>query len=69
MAYYSRGDNADTIHYSFYQRHRAKAAAFHSSRCRNEAFSSIRMAPLYDAVTTRVFPRLKHDHMALKLNG
>jgi hypothetical protein len=23
------------------------------------------MAPLYDAVTTRVFPRLKHDHMAL----
>ena len=35
----------------------------------DEAFSSVRMAPLYDAVTTRVFPRLKHDHMALKLNG
>ena len=27
------------------------------------------MAPLYDAVTTRVFPRLERDRMALKLNG
>lgn len=34
-----------------------------------QTFSSIRMAPLYDAVTTRVFPRLKNDHLALKLNG
>jgi serine/threonine-protein kinase HipA len=32
-------------------------------------FRSIRMAPLYDAVTTRVFPKLRNDHMALKLNG
>ena len=32
-------------------------------------FRSVRMAPLYDAVTTRVFPKLKHDRMALKLNG
>ncbi|MGH7015007.1 MAG: type II toxin-antitoxin system HipA family toxin [Stellaceae bacterium] len=32
-------------------------------------FQSIRIAPLYDAVTTRVFPNLKHDRMALKLNG
>ncbi|MDB5825520.1 MAG: HipA-like [Herminiimonas sp.] len=32
-------------------------------------FSTVRMAPLYDAVTTRVFPRLKLDRMALKLNG
>lgn len=32
-------------------------------------FSSVRMAPLYDAVSTRVFPRLEHDRMALKLNG
>ncbi|TIO20575.1 HipA domain-containing protein, partial [Mesorhizobium sp.] len=32
-------------------------------------FSSVRMAPLYDAVTTRVFPRLEKDRMALKLNG
>ena len=33
------------------------------------AFESVRLAPLYDAVTTRVFPRLERDHMALKLNG
>ncbi|WP_323131029.1 type II toxin-antitoxin system HipA family toxin [Sinorhizobium medicae] len=32
-------------------------------------FSTVRMAPLYDAVTTRVFPRLERDRMALKLNG
>jgi serine/threonine-protein kinase HipA len=32
-------------------------------------FRSVRMAPLYDAVTTRVFPNLKHDRMALKLNA
>jgi serine/threonine-protein kinase HipA len=32
-------------------------------------FGSIRMAPLYDAVTTRVFPNLKHDRVALSLNG
>ncbi|MGA2711650.1 MAG: HipA domain-containing protein [Bryobacteraceae bacterium] len=32
-------------------------------------FRSVRMASLYDAVTTRVFPNLKHDRMALKLNG
>jgi len=32
-------------------------------------FRSVRMAPLYDAVTTRVFPKLKHDRRALKLNG
>ena len=34
-------------------------------------FSSVRVAPLYDAVTTRVFPNLEHDHdrMALKMAG
>ncbi|MDO9219373.1 MAG: hypothetical protein Q7U14_19040, partial [Lacisediminimonas sp.] len=32
-------------------------------------FSAVRMAPLYDAVTTRVFPRLARDRLALKLNG
>ena len=32
-------------------------------------FQSVRMAPLYDAVTTRVFPKLKHDHLAIKLAG
>jgi serine/threonine-protein kinase HipA len=34
-----------------------------------EKFDSVRMAPMYDAVTTRVFPSLAHDRMALKLNG
>jgi len=35
----------------------------------DKQFSRVRMAPLYDAVTTRVFPNLRHDRMALKLNG
>ncbi len=34
-----------------------------------DRFTSIRLAPLYDAVTTKVFPNLEHDRMALKLNG
>ena len=32
-------------------------------------FETVRMAPLYDAVTTRVFPNLEDDRMALKLCG
>lgn len=35
----------------------------------NSAFRSVRLAPVYDTLTTRVFPRLEHDRMALKLNG
>ena len=35
----------------------------------DEQFRSVRMAPLYDAVTTRVFPRLQRDRLALTLNG
>jgi len=35
----------------------------------DEKFRSVRMAPLYDVVTTRVFPRLEKDRLALKLNG
>lgn len=35
----------------------------------SETFRTVRVAPLYDAVTTRVFPRLERDRMALKLNG
>ncbi len=34
-----------------------------------KTFTSVRFAPLYDAVTTRVFPGLASDRMALKLNG
>ena len=33
------------------------------------SFRSVRLAPVYDTLTTRVFPRLEHDRMALKLNG
>ncbi|WP_348641951.1 HipA domain-containing protein [Mesorhizobium sp. B2-4-19] len=32
-------------------------------------FDSVNIAPLYDAATTRVFPNLEGDRMALKLNG
>jgi serine/threonine-protein kinase HipA len=32
-------------------------------------FATVRFAPLYDAVSTRVFPGLAGDRMALKLNG
>ena len=35
----------------------------------DDRFRSIRMAPLYDAITTRVFPGLQHDRLALTLNG
>lgn len=35
----------------------------------SKKFRSVRLAPLYDAVTTRVFPRLERDRMALKVNG
>lgn len=34
-----------------------------------KAFTAVRFAPLYDGVTTRVFPGLGSDRMALKLNG
>lgn len=49
--------------------HLKNLALLKTAESGDEAFSSVRMAPLYDAVTTRVFPGLKHDHMALKLNG
>ncbi|MEZ5447346.1 MAG: HipA domain-containing protein [Gammaproteobacteria bacterium] len=32
-------------------------------------FRSVRVAPLYDSVTTRVFPGLKKDRLAIKING
>ena len=32
-------------------------------------FTSVRMSPLYDAVSTQFFPSLKHDIMALTING
>ena len=36
---------------------------------RRRRFASVRFAPVYDAVSTRVFPGLAGDRMALKLNG
>ena len=33
------------------------------------SFETVALAPLYDAVTTVVFPGLEHDRMALKING
>lgn len=34
-----------------------------------KTFQSIRMAPIYDLVSTVVFPNLQNDTMAIKLNG
>ncbi len=34
-----------------------------------KSFDAVRMAPIYDVVSTRVFPGLQHDWLALKLNG
>jgi serine/threonine-protein kinase HipA len=33
------------------------------------AFRTVRFAPVYDTLTTRVLPGLAHDRMALKLSG
>lgn len=35
----------------------------------SQSFESVRLSPIYDTVTTRVFPGLAHDRMALRLNG
>ena len=34
-----------------------------------ENFASVRLAPVYDAVTTRAFPGLERDRLALSLAG
>ena len=49
--------------------HLKNMALLKTAEPEDQQFRSVRMAPLYDAVTTRVFPNLKHDRMALKLNG
>lgn len=47
-----------------------KNMAFLKTAKKGEAvFTSVRLAPVYDALTTRVFPGLEHDRMALKLGG
>jgi len=49
--------------------HLKNMALLKTAEPEDRQFNNVRMAPLYDAVTTRVFPNLKHDRMALKLNG
>lgn len=49
--------------------HLKNLALLKTAEPRSRQFSSVRFAPLYDAVTTRVFPGLAGDRMALKLNG
>lgn len=49
--------------------HLKNLAMLKIAEARAKGFTSVRFAPLYDAVTTRVFPGLSGDRMALKLNG
>lgn len=49
--------------------HLKNAAVLKIAAPRSRVFESVRMAPLYDTLTTRVFPGLHNDHMALKLAG
>jgi serine/threonine-protein kinase HipA len=47
--------------------HLKNVAMLKIAALRSRAFENVRMAPLYDTLTTRVFPGLHNDHMALKL--
>ena len=49
--------------------HLKNVAVLRTADAGTRDFASVRLAPLYDAVTTRVFPGLAGDRMALKLNG
>jgi serine/threonine-protein kinase HipA len=49
--------------------HLKNVALLKSAEPGSRRFATVRFAPLYDAVTTRVFPGLAGDRMALKLNG
>jgi serine/threonine-protein kinase HipA len=49
--------------------HLKNVAMLKTAGSRSRAFESVRMAPLYDTLTTRVFPGLHNDHMALNLAG
>ncbi len=49
--------------------HLKNLAVLKTADAEAKAFTAVRFAPLYDAVTTRVFPGLAGDRMALKLNG
>lgn len=49
--------------------HLKNLALLKKAQAGDKAFRSVRMAPVYDSVTTRVFPGFAEDRMALKLNG
>jgi serine/threonine-protein kinase HipA len=49
--------------------HLKNLAVLKTAEAGTKTFTAVRFAPLYDAVTTRVFPGLAGDRMALKLNG
>jgi serine/threonine-protein kinase HipA len=49
--------------------HLKNLAMLKTAKAGAKTFTTVRFAPLYDAVTTRVFPGLGVDRMALKLNG
>jgi serine/threonine-protein kinase HipA len=49
--------------------HLKNVAMLKTAEAGAKSFTTVRLAPLYDAVTTRVFPGLGVDRMALKLNG
>jgi serine/threonine-protein kinase HipA len=49
--------------------HLKNLAVLKTGEAGTKTFTAVRFAPLYDAVTTRVFPGLGGDRMALKLNG
>lgn len=49
--------------------HLKNLALLKSAEPGSRRFVTVRFAPLYDAVTTRVFPGRAGDGIALKLNG
>ncbi len=49
--------------------HLKNMALLKIAHSRDAAFRTVRFAPVYDTLTTRVFPGLAHDRMALKLSG
>jgi serine/threonine-protein kinase HipA len=49
--------------------HLKNMALLKTARQGDAVFEAVRIAPVYDALTTRVFPGLEHDRMALKLGG
>ncbi|MBE0547307.1 MAG: HipA domain-containing protein [Rubrivivax sp.] len=49
--------------------HLKNMALLKTARQGELVFRTVRLAPVYDTLTTRVFPGLEHDRMALKLGG